>query len=132
MSFWRLGEKRRFPNKPLKCHYCGGDMVMRWSRIFYHADYLHEAMRRKDAGQDVEEFMEMMDQIPSAYSYADDMEWKCKDCGCCQMFGVAITLEQYKKLHEARGYSNRFIPIEEWNEDEKIAQQYKDLGYFGG
>jgi len=132
MKFWRLGEKRHYPNNPISCRYCGGEMVLRWSKIFSHADYLHEAMRRKDAGESVEEFMEIMDTIPSAYSYADDMEWKCKDCGCCQMFGVAITLEQFKKLRESRGYAQTYIPIEEWNDDKKIKKQLTDLGYFGG
>lgn len=132
MKFWRLEEKRHFPNKPINCNFCGSEMLLRWSKIFSHCDYLHEAMRRKDAGEDVEEFMKMMDEIPSAYSYADDMQWKCPECGSTQLFGVAISLEQFKNLRKARGYGNMYIPIQEWNDDIKIKQQLKALGYWGG
>jgi len=132
MSFWKIGEKRHYPNKPIKCQFCDGDMVLRWSKIFAHCDYLHEVMRRKDAGQSVEEVVEALDNLPTAYSYANDMEYKCKDCGAVQIFGVAISHEQFKKFRDANGGSYMFIDLEEWNEDEKIAQQLKDLGYFGG
>lgn len=132
MSFWKLEKNGHKPNKPIICRCCSGTMVLRWSKIFAHADYLHEAMRRRDAGEGVNEFLEMIDKFPAAYSYAEDMEWKCPDCGGVQIFGVAISLEQFKALRESRGYSFTYIPIEQWNDNAKIKKQLEDLGYFGG
>ena len=132
MSFWKLEKDGHKPEKPLVCRHCNGEMVKRWGKIFAHADYLHEAMRRKDAGEDIDEFLELIDKFPAMYSYAEDMEWKCPDCGYCDIFGVAISLEQYKSIREQHGGSQMYIPIQEWGDNAKIKQQLEDLGYFGG
>jgi hypothetical protein len=89
-------------------------------------------MRRRDAGLDIDEFLEMIDKFPAAYSYAEDMEWKCPDCGSIQIFGVAISRKQFEAIREARDYTSTLIPIEEWNDNAKIRKQMEDLGYFGG
>ena len=131
-KLWISDGKRHKPNDDwLKCQFCGTPMVLRWSTLRQHMDVWTELLRREEEDSSkIDELKEIVDSLPSCFQYVDDMQWKCPECDCCQLFGVAITREEFLKMKEARNGSGTYMPLEEWFEDELISNRLKALGYF--
>ena len=115
----------------LRCQFCNTPMVLRWSTVRQHMDVWTELLRREEEDKSkVEELKKIVDSLPSCFQYVDDMQWKCPGCDCCQLFGVAITRDEYLSMKKARNDSGTYMPLEEWFKDKLIANRLKALGYF--
>jgi hypothetical protein len=65
-------------------------------------------------------------------AFHNDMHYKCaKSYGCDQVktFGVPIDKECHNALMIRRKGQARIQPREDWDKDEDIKQQLKDMGY---
>jgi len=59
--------------------------------------------------------------------------YKCPTCALVRRWNVAIRPSEFDSLLAIRGGNDVYYPpIEEWTEDDRIAQQLEALGYFGG
>ena len=130
MITWVRNGKKHDTKEPMECKFCGDTMKLRWSTLRGHDDIIQEIMRTNDRGQAVNHLMEIWTNMPSMFSYVDDMQWKCPTCHCCQLFGAPITRAIYDEMREARGGSTIYTPIDEWYEDEVVKDRLKQLGYW--
>lgn len=65
--------------------------------------------------------------------YAFDVAYKCPDCGWYMVFGVAVDATYALHIRELRGGKSDYVlPLEYWDDDERVAKQLEALGYFGG
>jgi len=61
-------------------------------------------------------------------AHANNMHYKCNRCDKVKVFGVPIDKEYYDELRKRRG-GDRYIPKDEWLEDEDKKRQLEGLGY---
>lgn len=65
-------------------------------------------------------------------AFHNDMHYKCAHstgCDVVKVFGVPIDEEYYYALMHRRDGKQRIQPREDWDKDEDIKQQLKDMGY---
>ena len=127
---WIRNGKRHDTKEPLTCKFCGDEMILRWSTIRNHDDVIQEIMRSNDRGDEVKALMEIWTNMPSMYSYVDDMQWKCPTCHKCELFGHPISRKEYDEMRAARGGSTTYVPLADWYADEIIKDRLRKPCYF--
>jgi len=86
--------------KPIKCVFCGSEMVLR--RVITHST--------------------------STGGYANDMSYKCVKCGWYTTFGVPLPREHAEKLIDQRGAG--LDPVPGWEKNKEIKRKLEEIGYW--
>lgn len=110
-TFDRHGHKPKFE---IKCRFCGGDMIVRYSKVFSDRDPLY-----------------------GVSGPTHQIAMKCPACAWVCRFNVRDDPEYLEVVINAREGKSLYVPpSEDWldsdSDDEKIARQLAALGYIGG
>ena len=133
MKFWEVTENGHKPLDKLYCPYCNArgvksEMILRWSQINQHDDIAMELFYRRVDEEKSKYLLKIFDEVQMP-SWVNDMRWKCEVCDCTNVFGVPLTQEDAMKIIEHRKGNNRFVPVEDWWENEIIKDRLRNLGY---
>ena len=99
---WEISENGIKPKRQLKCPICGDKLILHDFSVNYNS----------------------FNKI-----YHADVHMKCVNCSFFATFGIPLSKEQFEMLRKSK-LSGRILKEEVMNEDERIAERLKKLGYW--